>query len=114
MCEKQIKNQDKMPHFYYTDNIGKNFITPKQALEIYLQYGKYQRAVDLKKTINALFNDNKELTKLTVLDLMPYAEILADLLRENSDDYNRVYSDCCEKVIVCYLEKKDKIEEVLI
>lgn len=107
MCEKNIRKDDDEILFSYKCNGRTIFINKKQAEEIYFQYGKYNYAVDLLDTIKSVFEDDAVLNKLSVGDLLPYAEILEDLLRENSDDEQDIlYGDCCEEVISLYVKPK--------
>lgn len=107
MCEKNIRNDDDEFLFSYKCNGRTYFLSKKYAEQIYLQYGRYKYAEDLKDTIGSIFEDDAVLNKLSVGDLLPYAEILEDLLRENSDDdQDIIYNDCCEDVILHYVIPK--------
>lgn len=102
MCEKKSKNDACL--FSYGSNGRNIFITKEQAEEVYYQYGKYKYAEDLKTIIDSIFEDDAVLGKLSVCDLLPYTEILEDLLSENSAEQNAIYDDCCEQVISLYVK----------
>lgn len=107
MCEKNIRNDDDKILFSYKWNGRTFFLAKEQAEQIYFQYGRYKYAEDLKDTIQSVFEDDAVLNKLSAGDLLPYAEILEDLLRENSDDdQDIIYNDCCEDVIQHYVIPK--------
>lgn len=116
MCEKNINNKGCSCLFSYRSNDRNIFISKEQAEEIWHQYCRYNYAKDLKDTIASIFEDDKVLNNLTLSDLLPYTEILEDLLRENSDEEQEIiYSDCCEDVVCHYvikdLEKGGKYNE---
>lgn len=105
MCEKNNGNNSD-PLFGYKSNGKTIFLTIKQAREVYDQLSKYFYAVDLKNMVESVFEDDMALNKLAVTELLPYTEILEDLIRENIDADGNIYADCCQQVISNYIKPK--------